>query len=83
MFTDISPKLPMRNKTLTKEFYIHKLGFRLFGSVDYDGYLMVQKDNIQIHFFEFKELSKKKVLVLSWLNILPNCRKEEDFAINW
>jgi hypothetical protein len=24
--------------------------------MDHDGYLMVQKDNIQIHFFEFREL---------------------------
>ena len=56
MLTDIHPKLPMRDKTATKEFYINKLGFQQFGSADYDGYLMVQKDNIQIHFFEFKEL---------------------------
>ena len=56
MLTDINPKLPMRNKSLTKEFYIGKLGFQRLGTVDYDGYLMIQKDNIQIHFFEFKEL---------------------------
>lgn len=55
MFTDINPKLPMRDKATTKEFYISKLGFQQFGG-DYDEYLMVQKDNIQIHFFEFKEL---------------------------
>lgn len=59
MLTDINPKLPMRNKALTKEFYIDKLGFQQFGN-DYDGYLMVQKDNIQIHFFEFKELDPKE-----------------------
>ena len=55
MFTAINPKLPMRNKATTKEFYVNKLGFQQFGG-DYDEYLMVQKDNIQIHFFEFKEL---------------------------
>ena len=27
---------------------------------DYEGYLMVEKDNIQIHFFEFKELDPKE-----------------------
>lgn len=37
----------------------HKLGFQQFGS-DYDGYLMLQKGNIQIHFFEFKELNPKE-----------------------
>lgn len=60
MLTHIHPKLPMRNKALTKDFYIHKLDFKEFGSADYDGYLMVQKDNIQIHFFEFKELDPKE-----------------------
>ena len=59
MLTDINPKLTMRNKALTKEFYVDKLGFQQFGN-DYDGYLMVQKDNIQIHFFEFKELDPKE-----------------------
>ena len=55
MLTSISPKLPMRNKAATWEFYIENLGFNLFG--DYDGYLMVEKDNIQIHFFEFRDLN--------------------------
>ena len=46
----------MRDKAVTKDFYLNKLGFQEFGNVDYDGYLMVQKERIQIHFFEFKEL---------------------------
>jgi len=57
MLTAISPKLPMRDKAATKDFYLNKLDFQQFGSADYDEYLMVQKDNIQIHFFEFKELN--------------------------
>lgn len=56
MLTHINPKLPMRDKTVTWDYYVNQLGFELFGSADYDGYLMVQKDSIQIHFFEFKEL---------------------------
>lgn len=59
MLTAISPKLPMRNKAVTREYYVNKLGFREFGTTDFDGYLMVQKDTIQIHFFEFKELDPK------------------------
>lgn len=47
----------MRNKAITREYYLNKLGFQEFGNADFDGYLMVQKDNIQIHFFEFKELN--------------------------
>ena len=57
MLTDIHPKLPMRNKLTTRHYYVNQLGFKEIG--DYDGYLMVQKDKIEIHFFEFKELVPK------------------------
>jgi hypothetical protein len=60
MLIDINPKLPMRNKGITRDFYLNKLDFREFGNADYDGYLMVQKDSIQIHFFEFRELDPKE-----------------------
>ncbi len=60
MLTDIHPKLPMRNKAITKDYYINQLGFKNIGAADYDGYLMVQKDNIQIHFFEFAALDPKE-----------------------
>ena len=60
MLTDINPKLPMRNKAATKDYYLNKLDFQEFGSTDFEGYLMVEKDNIQIHFFEFKELDPKE-----------------------
>ena len=60
MLTDIHPKLPMRSKTVTSDYYITKLGFETFGNADFDGYLMLQKDNIQIHFFEFAALNPKE-----------------------
>lgn len=56
MLAAIHPKLPMRNKKVTREFYSNHLGFKEFGSADFDGYLMMERDHIQIHFFEFKEL---------------------------
>lgn len=56
MLININPKLPMRNKSATKDFYMNKLGFQNLGSTDFDGYLMLEKDNIQIHFFEYKDL---------------------------
>jgi len=56
MLTDIHPKLPMRDKSVTRNYYVKKLGFTEFGNTDFDGYLMMEKDQIQIHFFEFKEL---------------------------
>lgn len=60
MLTTIVPKLPMRNKSLTREFYLTQLGFDDIGNADYDGYLLVKKDNAEIHFFEFKELDPKE-----------------------
>ena len=60
MLTDINPKLPMRNKTITKDYYVNQLGFKCVGKDDFDFYLIVEKDNIQIHFFEFKELDPKE-----------------------
>lgn len=60
ILTSIHPKLPMRNKTITRNYYLNELGFTEFGEQDYDGYLMVEKDNIEIHFFEFKTLDPKE-----------------------
>jgi hypothetical protein len=60
MLTSVNPKLPMRNKAVTKDYYIKKLGFKNVGNSDYEGYLMVEKDSIEIHFFEFKEIDKKE-----------------------
>jgi catechol 2,3-dioxygenase-like lactoylglutathione lyase family enzyme len=59
MFTAIHPKLPMRNKAKTRDYYF-ALGFVEFGDQDYEGYLMLQKDQKQIHFFEFKDLDPKE-----------------------
>lgn len=58
MLTAINPKLPMRNKSITRNYYVNQLGFQEIG--DYEGYLMVQRDNIEIHFFEFPELDPKE-----------------------
>jgi len=60
MLTSISPKLPMRHKTITKDYYVNQLGFKDVGAEDYAFYLIVEKDNIQIHFFEFKDLDITK-----------------------
>ncbi|WP_299125880.1 VOC family protein [uncultured Winogradskyella sp.] len=60
MLTDIHPKLPMRNKTITKDYYINQLGFRELGDKDYEDYLMVKKDTVEIHFFLFKDLNPKE-----------------------
>ena len=69
MLTDINPKLPMRDKAVTRDFYLNKLNFQEFGSGDFDGYLMVQKESIQIHFFEIQRSRSKRKLRTS---IYPN-----------
>ena len=57
MLTAIHPKLPMRNKLITREYYIKNLCFKEFGNANYDAYLMLEKDDLQIHFFEFKDIN--------------------------
>lgn len=58
MLLDIIPKLPMRDSYQTKEYYITQLGFELVR--DYGNYIMLRKEGIEIHFFEFKELDPKE-----------------------
>ncbi|MGJ1362657.1 bleomycin resistance protein [Sphingobacterium spiritivorum] len=54
MLTAIHPKLPMRDKAITLAFYTKELAFGLIG--DYGDYIMIRKENIEIHFFLFREL---------------------------
>ncbi|MEY3646897.1 MAG: hypothetical protein RL127_1605 [Bacteroidota bacterium] len=55
MFLDVIPKLPMRNKATTKSYYLDLLGFEVVG--DYENYLLVKREGIEIHFFEFVGLN--------------------------
>ncbi len=54
MLHAIHPKLPMRNKTVTKQYYIDQLGFNELGTVAYDDYLMISKDAIEVNSSLFK-----------------------------
>lgn len=36
-----------------------QLGFAVFGNEDHDGYLMLERDGLQLHFFEHKDLDPK------------------------
>ena len=56
MLDQIHPKLPMRDKNITRNYY-EKLGFEVFGNADYEDYLMLHKDNVQMHFFKFEALN--------------------------
>lgn len=57
MLTQVHPKLPMRNKAATRNFYITQLGFEDIGAIDYEGYLLLKKDAVELHFFEFAALN--------------------------
>ena len=60
MLTTVHPKLPMRNKILTEDYYVNHLQFKVMGSSHYPEYLMVQKDHIELHFFLHTELDPKE-----------------------
>ena len=60
MLTSVHPKLPMRDKAITRNYYLNQLGFEEFGNTGFEDYLMVQKDTIQLHFFLFRELDPKE-----------------------
>lgn len=44
----------MRDKAATIDYYIGKLGFRILS--DYGDYLILGKDEIELHFFSFPKL---------------------------
>ena len=50
----------MRNRANTYNYYVEKLGFKYIGSDVFDHYLIVEKDGLQIHFFEFKTIDPKE-----------------------
>lgn len=60
MITSIIPKLPMRNKAVTKNYYCNELGFKDIENSDFEGYLMLYKESVEIHFFEHTTLNPKE-----------------------
>jgi hypothetical protein len=56
MIMQIIPKLPMRHKATTIAYYIEKLGFVDISQHDYASYLIVAKDECELHFFEHQTL---------------------------
>lgn len=57
MFNAIHPKLPMRDYKTTRAFYVDQLGFTQLGDPNFEAYLMLEKENIEVHFFLFPELA--------------------------
>lgn len=51
----VIPKLPAKDLDGTKSFYVEKLGFHQVGHT-YPEYLMLARDQIELHFFLHREL---------------------------
>ncbi len=49
MLTATIPKLPMRSKAVTRNYYTEQIGFAVVG--EYDHYLIIERDGLQLHFF--------------------------------
>jgi uncharacterized glyoxalase superfamily protein PhnB len=51
MLSQVHPILPMRDKQETVSFYVEKLGFHSLDPENkWERYLMVRKDNVELHF---------------------------------
>lgn len=58
MLKEIHPKLPMRDKAQTLDYYQRNLSFKVVS--DYGNYLIIERDDIEIHFFIFEDLDPKE-----------------------
>lgn len=54
MLTRALPKLPMRDAAATRTYYVGQLGFRV--AADYGDYLLMARDEVELHFFLFRGL---------------------------
>jgi catechol 2,3-dioxygenase-like lactoylglutathione lyase family enzyme len=50
----IIPKLPAKDLEATRLFYTEKLNFKVINT--YPDYLLIQRDNMEIHFFLHRQL---------------------------
>lgn len=79
MMTTIIPKLSMRDKTITSNYYNSKLGFKNIGIQDFENYLIIERDNLQIHFLNLKLLTRKKIMdkytyeLIMLMNCIAHC----------
>jgi predicted lactoylglutathione lyase len=55
-----TPVLPSQDLHKTAAFYEQKLGFKPAVLYDQEGYLVIERDNITLHFFHAKEFDPTK-----------------------
>lgn len=56
MIISVHPKLPMRDRTVTLAYYTSQLGFENISATEYPDYLILKKDQAEIHFFLYPGL---------------------------
>lgn len=66
MITTVIPKLPFIEKQKTIDFY-QKIGFKVIS--DYGDYFITSLENVELHFFSFKELNPHKSDFMIYLRI--------------
>ena len=59
MLTSVCPIFPSQNFTATAEFY-KKLGFDLMAQYDAEGYLILQREQVELHFFKIDKVDPYK-----------------------
>lgn len=67
MITSIIPKLPFIEKQRTIDFYVNKIGFIL--GADYGDYLLMDFENVELHFFSYPSLEPAKSDFMIYLRI--------------
>jgi uncharacterized glyoxalase superfamily protein PhnB len=67
MITTVIPKLPYIEKQKTLDFYVNQLGFSVMS--DYGEYLLLESNNVELHFFHFSSLLPNKSNFMIYLRI--------------
>lgn len=67
MITAAVPKLPFIDKQATLHYYCTQLGFRLLN--DYGDYLLIQKDQAELHLFSFPALQPSQSDFMIYLRL--------------
>jgi len=65
----IIPKLPTNSIDVTRMFYVEKLNFHQVGG-NYNDYIMLIRDQIEIHFFLYKDLPVLQNYGMCYIRVL-------------
>ena len=67
----------MRNKSATKNYYLHLLQFSEIA--DYGNYLILKKDDVELHFFEYKDLNPEENYGMIYIRVEDIEKLYQDF----